>query len=126
MKQWLLLQVPLEARAMWRQRFRWFKGGHLFLLSPTSVFFEKHKHMSFYQKSLYWICLVANVVSIYAEPVLMSMPFLCLVLDVCVYGLDDLLFWTHFSNTIILQVVGAYYRDWERVVDSFKVRVVLF
>lgn len=107
---------------MWRQRFRWFKGGHLFLLSPTSVFFEKHRHMTFYQKTLYWICLVANVLSIYADPVLMAMPFLCLVLGICVYGLDDLLFWTHFVNTIVLQVGGAYYTDWNRVKDSLKVR----
>jgi hypothetical protein len=107
---------------MWRQRFRWFKGGHLFLLSPTSVFFEKHKYMTFYQKSLYWICLIANVLSIYADPVLIAMPFLCLVLNICVYGLDDLLFWTHFANTIILQIAGAYYTEWDRVIDAMKVR----
>ena len=65
--------MPLEARAMWRQRFRWFKGGHLFLLSPTSVFFEKSTHMTLYQKSLYWICIIANVTSIYADPVLLSL-----------------------------------------------------
>ena len=92
------------------------------MLSPTSVFFEKHRHMTFYQKTLYWICLVANVLSIYADPVLMAMPFLCLVLEICVYGLDDLLFWTHFVNTIVLQVGGAYYTEWNRVKDSLKVR----
>lgn len=119
------MQVPLEVRAMWRQRFRWFKGGHLFLLSPTSVFFEKHKHMTFYQKTLYWICLVANVLSIYADPVLMALPFLCLVLNVCVYGMDKLLFWTHFWNILIMHIAGSYYRDWSLVLDSLKVLSLL-
>ena len=54
------LQVPLELRAMWRQRLRWLKGGQLFILSPGSVFFKKQEHMSFYQKALYWLCPVAH------------------------------------------------------------------
>ena len=111
---------------MWRQRFRWFKGGHLFLLSPTSVFFDKSKHMSFYQKSLYWICLVANVLSILADPILLVLPPLCLVLNVCVYGLDQLLFWTHLTHTIITQFSGMYYAEWGRVVDALKVSFLTF
>jgi cellulose synthase/poly-beta-1,6-N-acetylglucosamine synthase-like glycosyltransferase len=114
--------VPLEARAMWRQRFRWFKGGHLFLLSPNSVFFDKHKHMTFYHKTLYWICLVANMMSVYTESVLMALPFMCLALNQCVYGIDPLLFWTHFVTSITTQISTAYYRDWNRVLDSLKVR----
>ena len=117
-----VLQVPLEPRAMWRQRSRWFKGGHLFLLSPTSVFFEKHKHMSLYQKSLYWICLITNVMAIYAEPVMFAMPFLCLALDVCAYGMDKYLFWTHLPHTLVTQLAAFYATDWARVVDALKVR----
>jgi cellulose synthase/poly-beta-1,6-N-acetylglucosamine synthase-like glycosyltransferase len=116
------MQVPLEARAMWRQRFRWFKGGHLFLLSPTSVFFDnKNPHMSFYHKTLYWICLVANMTSVYTETVHMALPFMCLAVNMCVYGLDALLFWTHLANSIIAQISNTYYRDWSRVIDAFKV-----
>ena len=60
------LQVPLEPRFMWRQRLRWLKGAHLFLLGKDSVFFKKQPHMSFYQKSLYWLCPVAHFVQFWA------------------------------------------------------------
>lgn len=119
------VQVPLEPRAMWRQRFRWFKGGHLFLLSPTSVFFQKHDHMTLYQKSLYWICLVANLASLLADPILMALPFLCLVLNTCVYGMDGPLFWTHFVHLIIHFFSAAYYTDLRRVIDALKVRLFM-
>ena len=59
---------------MWRQRLRWLKGGHLFLLGPDSVFFKKQPHMSFYQKSIYWLCPIAHFVQFWAEPVLFTLP----------------------------------------------------
>lgn len=116
------MQVPQEPRAMWRQRSRWFKGGHLFLLSPNSVFFEKHRHMTLYQKSLYWICLIANIMAIYAEPVMFAMPFLCLAVGVCAYGMDKWLFWSHFSHAIITQFGAFYSTELDRVIDALKVR----
>lgn len=109
---------------MWRQRSRWFKGGHLFILSPSSVFFEKHKHMTLYQKSLYWICLIANMMAIYAEPIMFAMPFLCLALDICAYGMDKYLFWTHLSHAIITNFAAFYFTSWDRVVDALKVRTM--
>ena len=110
---------------MWRQRFRWFKGGHLFLLSPTSVFFEKSTHMTLYQKSLYWICIIANVTSIYADPVLFLMPFMCLTFRVCAYGMDNLLFWTHLVHGVVTHFTSVYYSERQRVVDAMKVRALL-
>lgn len=77
--------------------------------------------MSFYQKSLYWICLVANVLSIIADPILLALPPLCLIGNICVYGLDQLLFWTHITHTLVTQIAAMYYLDWSRVVDALKV-----
>ena len=78
--------------------------------------------MSFYQKSLYWICLVANLVSILADPIMLALPTMCLVLDRCVYGMDVPLFWTHVVHSVVHLVASAYYRDMRRIIDALKVR----
>lgn len=77
--------------------------------------------MSFYQKSLYWISLVANLVSVLSDPVLMSLPFMCLVLGTCIYGMDEVLFWTHLGHLVIHFFAAVYYLDLQRVLDAMKV-----
>jgi hypothetical protein len=42
-------------------------------------------------------------------------------LDVCLYGMDALLFWTHFAHLVIHFIASAYYFDLRRVIDSLKV-----
>jgi hypothetical protein len=96
---------------MWRQRLRWLKGGHLFLIGPDSVFFKKQKHMSFYQKSLYWLCPVAHFLLVWAEPILFTLPFVCLVLQVCPYGMDRLLFYTHIFHLAAGFLNSTYYEE---------------
>ena len=59
---------------MWRQRLRWFKGSHLFVVRPDSVLFKKLPHMSWYQKSFYWLCPIAHFVMLWAVPVILLTP----------------------------------------------------
>ena len=66
---------------MWRQRLRWLKGGHLFILAPNSVFFRKQPHMSFYQKALYWLCPVAHFIQV--RPRIARTPACTLILSPC-------------------------------------------
>jgi hypothetical protein len=105
------LQVPLEPRFMWRQRLRWLKGGHLFLIGPESIFFKKQKHMSFYAKSLYWLCPIAHIIQCWAEPIIFTLPFMCLVLNVCPYGMDSLLFYTHFCYLAASFACSTWYSE---------------
>ena len=45
-------QVPLDPRSMWRQRLRWAKGGHLYVLAPDAVIWVKSPHLTVYQCAL--------------------------------------------------------------------------
>jgi hypothetical protein len=117
-----VLQVPLEPRFMWRQRLRWLKGGHLFLISKDSLFYKKQPHMSFYQKSLYWLCPVAHIIQIWAEPVIFTLPFLCLVLNVCPYGMDRDLFISHLVFFVIMNMSGALYGSWDMIVTAIRAK----
>ena len=56
------VQVPLDARSMWRQRLRWFKGGHLFALNPASIFYQRSPHVTAFQKAAYCLGPVAHFV----------------------------------------------------------------
>lgn len=107
----LAVQAPLEPRFFWRQRLRWLKGSHLYVTGEGSLFFEPQPHMSFWQKSLYWLCPVCHFVQVWAEPVLFTLPFLCLVLDVCPYGMDEILFASHFVYFGVLSAHSVYYSD---------------
>jgi hypothetical protein len=101
---------------MWRQRLRWLKGAHLFLISPESVFFKKQRHMSFYQQSLYCLCPISHFIQFWAEPITVTIPFMCLILSICPYGMDALLFYSHFAFIGIITLNSVYYNE-----DKYKV-----
>eukprot|EP00892_Ulva_mutabilis_P006100 jgi/Ulvmu1/3862/UM018_0081.1 len=115
-------EVPLDLRSMWRQRLRWLKGGHLFILSPGSVFFKRQPHMSFYQKSLYWLCPVAHFIQLFFEPIIFTLPFLCLVFSTCPYGMDPLLFWTHVGHLGMSFIYSTYHLDLVRIRIAFSAK----
>ena len=71
-------EVPRGARDIWKQRSRWAAAAHMYILTPTSVFWRKQKNMSYWQKSLYWIPMVLHWTLIWAEPIMFSMPIICL------------------------------------------------
>lgn len=61
-------------------------------------------------------------VQLWAEPIMFTLPFFCLVLDVCPYGMDSKLYWTHIAHLIGQFCYSVYHREWERVVISMQVR----
>lgn len=106
------VQTPLDARGMWRQRLRWFKGGHLFLFSKNSVFFKKN-HLTLYHKALYFFGPTTHFVMFIFEPFITTLPFMCLVLRICPYGMDPILFWTHIAHIGISFLCSVYDRSFE-------------
>jgi hypothetical protein len=71
-------EVPRDARSIWKQRSRWAAAAHMYILDPSSVFWRPQKNMTYWQKSLYWIPMVLHWTLIWAEPVMFSMPIMCL------------------------------------------------
>ena len=45
------------------------------------------------------------------EPIMFTMPILCLVFDICPYGVDTLLWTTHFFKLLTTCVISSY-ADW--------------
>ena len=74
---------------MWRQRLRWLKGGHLFLIGKDSVFFKAQPHMSLYQKTLYWLCPAAHLLQTFCEPVIFLLPCAPLATSLCSVQLNE-------------------------------------
>ena len=107
---------------MWRQRLRWLKGGHLFILGEDSLFFKKQPHMNFYGKSLYWLCPIAHLIQFFAEPVLFTLPFCCLVMDVCPYGMDEWLFYSHFGFFALMNICSTVHTEWETTRTALRVK----
>ena len=68
------MQVPLAPRDFWKQRARWAKAAHLYILDPRSVFWHRQPHMSSYQKSLYCIPLVLHFCIFFTEPIMYTLP----------------------------------------------------
>ena len=68
------MQVPLEMRSVWRQRLRWARGGHLFVLDRTSVFWRNQPHISLWQKMGYMCGFVSSLVDVWAQPVRCRAP----------------------------------------------------
>jgi hypothetical protein len=101
-------EVPRDARSIWKQRSRWASAAHMYILDPNSVFWLKQRHMTFWQKSLYWIPMILHWTLIWAEPIMFLMPIMCLGFDICPYGVDILLWTTHFLKLLTTFFVSSY------------------
>lgn len=112
------MQTPLDPRGMWRQRLRWFKGGHLFLFSKNSVFFQKDNHLTLYHKALYFFGPATHFVMFIFEPFITTLPFMCLVFRICPYGMDPILFWTHFAHIGISFFASVYDRSFDNILTG--------
>jgi hypothetical protein len=93
-------QVPHAPRDFWTQRARWAKAAHLYILDPRSVFWRRQPHMTAYQKSLYCVPLILHCCIVFTEPVMFTLPFLCVVFNICPYGIDLWLWLTHFLRLV--------------------------
>ena len=124
------MQVPLPPRLFWRQRLRWSKGGHLFVLAPDSLLRNPQPHVSSYQKALYFSYPIRDFTAMIAMPVLFALPFACLVMNTCPYGMDRLLFGTHVAQVCLAFVCAVYYPEVESVksaiCDKIGTRVFWF
>jgi hypothetical protein len=60
-------------------------------------------------------------VQLWAEPIMFTLPFLCLVMDICPYGMDSLLYWTHIAHLCGQFFHSSYHRDWESFIRSLQV-----
>lgn len=112
------MQTPLDPRGMWRQRLRWFKGGHLFLFSKNSVFFKSDNHLTLYHKALYFFGPTTHFIMFIFEPFITTLPFMCLVLRICPYGMDPILFWTHVGHIGISFFASVYDRSFDNVLTG--------
>lgn len=94
----------------------------MFVLDPKSVFHQKQPHMTFWQKLSYCTYPIKHFANFFADPFLIAMPFMCLVLDTCVYGMDSVLFWTSTAQIVMTQLGSLYYDKWEYSKGAFMVR----
>lgn len=94
----------------------------MFVLDPKSVFTQKQQHMTLLQKMSYCAYPIKHFANFFADPFIIFMPFMCLVLDRCVYGMDALLFWTSLGQVITSQAGTLYYDEWEHSKGAFMVR----
>jgi hypothetical protein len=83
---------------MLKQRFCGAKGGYMFAMDPASVFATRQRHMAVWQKLSKCAYPSMHFPNILADPFLIMMPFMCLVLDKYVYGMVSLLFWRYLKS----------------------------
>ena len=131
------VQVPLAPRDFWKQRARWSKAAHLYILDPRSVFWRRQPHMSLYQKSIYCVPLILHCCLIFTEPIMFTLPFICVVFNICPYGIDVWLWLTHIlrliftfflsthADTIGRRVSALHAQTSSRVLFFINVKAVL-
>lgn len=130
-------EVPHAPRDFWKQRSRWHKAAHLYILDRHSVFWRSQPYMTFYQKSLYCIPMILHLTVFLSEPFMFTLPLLCLCFGVCPYGMDIWLWATHFlklffnflisthADTISGRVAALQAQTASRVLYFISVKAVL-
>jgi hypothetical protein len=104
------------------QRVSCMKGGHLFVLSPHSIFWKKQANVTFFQKAAYCVGPIAHAVNFWAEPIMFSLPFLCLGCNICAFGLDEILFATHVAVVGTSLLHSSYGHTWNVVLAGVTSR----
>eukprot|EP00892_Ulva_mutabilis_P010707 jgi/Ulvmu1/8008/UM004_0244.1 len=101
-------EVPHAPRDFWKQRARWAKASHLYVLDRHSVFWKAQPYMSLYQKSLYGLPLLLHFTVVFTEPIMFTLPLVCLGFDICPYGMDIWLWVTHFMRLLLTFLVCTH------------------
>lgn len=102
------MQVPHAPRDFWKQRARWAKASHLYVLDRHSVFWKRQPYMTLYQKTLYGLPLLLHITVTLTEPVMFTLPLVCLGFDICPYGMDLWLWLTHFLRLLLTFLVCTH------------------
>jgi hypothetical protein len=113
-------QVPHAPRDFWKQRSRWAKAAHLYILDSKSVFWRRQQHMTLYQKSLYCIPLMLHFWIVLTEPVMFTLPFICVVWNLCPYGIDVWLWASHFLKLSITFILSTHADTWAKRVAALN------
>jgi hypothetical protein len=123
-------EVPHAPRDFWKQRSRWAKASHLYILDPHSVFWRKQPHMSGYQKSLYCVPLILHFTIFFTEPVMFTLPTFCIIFSICPYGIDTWLWLTHFFRLVITFLISTHgdslVKRWAALAAQTSSRVLYF
>lgn len=101
-------EVPHAPRDFWKQRSRWHKAAHLYILDRHSVFWRTQPYMTFYQKSLYCIPMILHITVFLSEPFMFTLPLVCLCFGVCPYGMDIWLWATHFLKLLFNFLISTH------------------
>lgn len=101
-------QVPHAPRDFWKQRARWAKASHLYFLDKHSVFWKRQPYMTLYQKSLYGLPLLLHFTVFFTEPIMFTLPLVCLGFDICPYGMDLWLWVSHFMRLLFTFLVSTH------------------
>lgn len=121
-------EVPLPPREIWKQRDRWAKAGHLYVLSKDSVFWKSSPHMGAYAKLAYCCPMIIHLLSSFSEPVTMAAPALCVLAGVCPYGMNRLLWLSHVLVVVsggLPLCLSTYFKPWRAVYTHISSRVQL-
>jgi cellulose synthase/poly-beta-1,6-N-acetylglucosamine synthase-like glycosyltransferase len=121
-------EVPLPPREIWKQRDRWAKAGHLYVLDKDSVFWRSSPHMGAYAKLAYCCPMIIHLLSSFSEPVTMAAPALCVLGGVCPYGMDRLLWLSHIMVVVsggLPLCLSTYFKPWRAVYTHISSRVQL-
>ena len=54
---------------------------------------------------------------------MMTLPFFCLMLRICPYGMDDTLFWTHIAHLMGQFVYSTYHWEFDKILNAVQVRL---
>ena len=52
---------------------------------------------------------------------MMTLPFFCLMLRICPYGMDATLFWTHIAHLMGQFVYSTYHWEFDKIVNAIQV-----
>lgn len=103
-----VVQVPHAPRDFWKQRARWAKASHLYFLDKHSVFWKRQPYMTLYQKSLYGLPLLLHITVFFTEPIMFTLPLVCLGFDICPYGMDLWLWSSHFMRLLFTFLISSH------------------
>lgn len=101
-------QVPHAPRDFWKQRARWAKASHIYFLDRHSVFWKRQPYMTMHQKSLYGLPLLLHAAVFFTEPIMFTLPLVCLGFDICPYGMDLWLWLSHFFRLLFTFLISTH------------------
>jgi hypothetical protein len=98
------------------------QGGHLFVLNKDSIFFRWQAHVTLMQKLAYCMGPIAHVVQLLAEPVIFTMPLFCIIFQICAFGMDKPLFFTHVFRILGGFIQALHATEWKYIAAGHAAR----